>query len=169
MAPSKRSSMILQNMMAGLLLTVVALTFGQVMLRLLFKGYLSWGEEVSRFIVIWLTFIGAIYLTQEKAHLSVGIKIQGKLNHRVIALIDVFIDLCMVAVTAVAGYHGAKFVWSTLDYRASSLVWVRMGVVFLPMPTAMAAILYLSVRDLLKHAALVFGKGSSTGVVVRRD
>ena len=45
--------------------------FGNVVLRYLFNSGITWAEEASRYLFIWLIFLGAIVASRENAHLGV--------------------------------------------------------------------------------------------------
>lgn len=56
----------------GLILALmVILVFGNVVLRYGFNSGIAVSEEVSRYLFIWLTFIGAVIAVHEHAHLGV--------------------------------------------------------------------------------------------------
>jgi TRAP-type C4-dicarboxylate transport system permease small subunit len=56
----------------GMILAVmVVLVFGNVVLRYGFNSGIAVSEEVSRYLFIWLTFIGAVVAVHEHAHLGV--------------------------------------------------------------------------------------------------
>src|SRR6476660_4254234 len=54
----------------GLALMVV-LVFGNVVLRYGFNSGITVSEELSRWLLVWLTFLGAIVAVREHAHLGV--------------------------------------------------------------------------------------------------
>ncbi|WP_296993500.1 TRAP transporter small permease [Thalassospira sp. UBA1131] len=58
----------------GLALAVIlALTLAQVVLRYFFDSPLLWSEELSRLLVVWMTFIGAAVVCWQGRHLSVDV------------------------------------------------------------------------------------------------
>ncbi|HOB94946.1 MAG TPA: TRAP transporter small permease [Aquabacterium sp.] len=57
-------------LLAGLLLAMVVMVFGNVVLRYAFNSGIGVAEELSRFCFIWLTFIGAVSVTRENGHLG---------------------------------------------------------------------------------------------------
>ncbi|MGD8401552.1 MAG: TRAP transporter small permease [Bacillota bacterium] len=158
MKAGKQFDSMLQNLLGGLLLVIVGITFFQVLMRYFFKGSLAWGEEISRYIMVWMTYIGAIWLSKNGKHLNVGIKLQKKLGKKAVALIDILIDLCLMAFGLVVTYYGFLFVQSTLNYAATSITWLRMGYVFVSMPIAMFFIFYYSLQNLIKNIAGFFKK-----------
>lgn len=46
------------------------LVFGNVLLRYLFNSGITWAEEFSRFLFVWLIFLGAIGALKENHHLG---------------------------------------------------------------------------------------------------
>jgi TRAP-type transport system small permease protein len=57
--------------MAVLLAAMVVLVFGNVVLRYLFNSGIAISEEVSRWLFVWMVFLGAIVGLREHAHLGV--------------------------------------------------------------------------------------------------
>jgi TRAP-type C4-dicarboxylate transport system permease small subunit len=53
------------------LVLMVILVFGNVVLRYAFNLGITVSEEVSRFLFVWLTFLGAIVAFRERGHLGV--------------------------------------------------------------------------------------------------
>lgn len=49
------------------------LVFANVILRYIFDSGITWAEELSRYLFIWMIFLGAITVLQNKAHLSVDL------------------------------------------------------------------------------------------------
>jgi len=58
---------ILFILMSALILCV----FAQVIFRFVIEQPLAWTEELARFILFWLTFLGAAYAMSLKAHVSI--------------------------------------------------------------------------------------------------
>ena len=50
---------------------MVVLVFGNVVLRYGFNSGITVSEELSRWLLVWLTFLGAIVAVREHAHLGV--------------------------------------------------------------------------------------------------
>ncbi len=53
-----------------MLVTMVILVFGNVVLRYGFNDGITLSEELSRFLFIWITFLGAVIAMRENAHLG---------------------------------------------------------------------------------------------------
>lgn len=61
----------LEALLVALLAGMVIMVFGNVMLRWFADSGLTFSEEMSRFFFVWLTFIGAVVVMRENAHLGV--------------------------------------------------------------------------------------------------
>ncbi|MBS7543849.1 TRAP transporter small permease [Ancylobacter oerskovii] len=62
---------LLKALIALLLAAMVVLVFGNVVLRYGFNSGITLSEEVSRWMFVWLTFLGAIVALREHGHLGV--------------------------------------------------------------------------------------------------
>lgn len=61
----------LEALLVFLLVGMVIMVFGNVMLRWFTDDGLLFSEEMSRYFFVWLTFIGAVVVMRENAHLGV--------------------------------------------------------------------------------------------------
>jgi TRAP-type C4-dicarboxylate transport system permease small subunit len=62
---------VLKAVIALCLAVMVVLVFGNVVLRYVFNSGITVSEELSRWLMVWLTFLGAIVALREHAHLGV--------------------------------------------------------------------------------------------------
>ena len=58
------------------LAVMVVLVFGNVVLRYVFNSGITVSEELSRWLLVWLTFLGAIVALRQHAHLGVDTLVQ---------------------------------------------------------------------------------------------
>ena len=56
--------------MAAALFIMVVLVFGNVVLRYAFNSSITISEELSRWLFVWVTFLGAVVAVREHAHLG---------------------------------------------------------------------------------------------------
>jgi TRAP-type C4-dicarboxylate transport system permease small subunit len=72
--------------------------FGNVVLRYLFNSGITWAEEASRYLFIWLIFLGAIVASRENAHLGVDTlvsRLSVKNRRRVYVLNNLLLAITM--------------------------------------------------------------------------
>ena len=60
----------LDLLIALFLLVMVVMVFGNVVLRYAFNSGIAVSEELSRWLFVWMTFIGAVVALKEHAHLG---------------------------------------------------------------------------------------------------
>lgn len=60
----------LEGLMAIMLAVMVVMVFGNVVLRYGFNSGISVSDELSRWIFVWMTFLGAIVAVREHGHLG---------------------------------------------------------------------------------------------------
>ena len=106
----------LEALMVALLAGMVAMVFGNVVLRYAFNSGILVSEELSRYFFVWLTFIGAIVAMREGAHLGVDamVRLFGR-GGRIVCL--VLSDLLILVCCAVFG-HGT---WVQFAINASNV------------------------------------------------
>jgi len=87
-----------EKMSIGVLLIIMSiLAILQVVTRYLFLYSISWLEELTRYLMIWMTFVGAALAVQKKANIGVDIVPVLTKNKIVVG----FFNLLVNAITAV--------------------------------------------------------------------
>jgi TRAP-type transport system small permease protein len=66
----------IEAVIAFFLAVMVVLVFGNVVLRYGFNSGITLSEEVSRWLFIWMTFLGAVVALREHGHLGVDMVVQ---------------------------------------------------------------------------------------------
>ncbi|MFT4172033.1 MAG: TRAP transporter small permease [Rhodocyclaceae bacterium] len=61
----------LEKLIMVALATMVILVFSNVVLRYAFNSGITFSEEVSRFLFVWVVFIGALLTMRDRTHLGV--------------------------------------------------------------------------------------------------
>ncbi len=95
----------LEGLLVLLLAAMVAMVFGNVVLRYLFDTGIDVSEELSRYFFVWLTFIGAVVVGRQNAHLGVETLV-ARLGDRGRKVCMVLSDLFIIGCCAV-------FFWGT--------------------------------------------------------
>lgn len=72
---------IIGYLIAAAMALMVALVFGNVVMRYAFNSGFTLSEELSRWLFVWLTFLGAVVALGENAHLGTDMLV-GKLGLR---------------------------------------------------------------------------------------
>jgi TRAP-type transport system small permease protein len=67
---AERAMAAVEGLLALALAAVVAMVFGNVVLRYLFDSGIAASEELSRFLFVWLVFLGAVAVARRGGHLG---------------------------------------------------------------------------------------------------
>lgn len=59
--------------LAGCMLFTTVLLFANVILRYFFHSAIFWAEEVLRYCIVWISFLGAATCVKEKSHIGIDI------------------------------------------------------------------------------------------------
>jgi len=105
-----RGFRVLEAVMVALLAAMVAMVLGNVVLRYVFDSGIAISEEMSRYFFVWLTFIGAVVVYREHAHLGVDtlLRVLPKAGRKV----------CMAISDSLALVCCAVFFWGTWKQHA---------------------------------------------------
>src|SRR5450631_3337912 len=81
---------LLRFLIASFLALMVVLVFGNVVLRYGFNSGITISEELSRWLLVWLTFLGAIVAVREHSHLGVDslVRMLGPAGKRICFIIN---------------------------------------------------------------------------------
>lgn len=109
----------------------------------------KWSEELARFLLIWVSLLGAAVAFGEKAHLGVDYFV-GLLHPKSQKLLTVFGQvLILIFAVTIFIYGGSRVVFDNLGQRTPALLW-RMGHVYLALPIAGVFITFFTVEQLLE-------------------
>lgn len=94
-----------EGFIVACLAAMVVMVFGNVVLRYAFDSGIALSEELSRFLFVWLTFVGAVVVARENAHMGVETLVVrfGSSGRR----------LCMIVSDALVLVCCAVFFWGT--------------------------------------------------------
>ncbi len=84
----------LSYVVAFLLLAMSAVVFGNVFSRYLLDASLGWYEEVSRFLLIWIVFLGAVIALIRGDHLGIDVLLlvlPARARRMVVVLTDMLV------------------------------------------------------------------------------
>ena len=89
---------VLDGITVAFLAIMVVLVFGNVVLRYVFNSGITVSEEMSRWLFVWLTFLGAIVAIKEHGHLGTDMLV-GRLGYTGKKICAVIAHVLMIYVT----------------------------------------------------------------------
>jgi TRAP-type C4-dicarboxylate transport system permease small subunit len=160
----RRYTKVLEATMTLGLAVMVVLVFGNVVLRYLFNSGIAVSEELSRWIFVWVTMLGAIVALREHAHLGTDALVTRlSLRGKVVCLLAGYLLMIGTCVLLLSGSLEQTKINLNVDAPSSGApvaVFYASGVVF-----AVSAILIL-LNDLFRLAT---GKATVEQLMVVRD
>ena len=98
----------LEVALCSLLISIVMLTFMQVLFRYVFHASLAWTEELARFIFMWLAALASAYAFKTKSHFALRFMVE-----RLSKQGQKFISFVVVVIMAV---FLVLFTWKSIEY-----------------------------------------------------
>jgi TRAP-type C4-dicarboxylate transport system permease small subunit len=124
----------LEWLIAGMLALMVLLVFGNVVLRYALNSGITVSEEVSRWLFVWMTFLGAVVALKDHGHLGTDLLVSrlGPTGKRTCLVIG---QLLMLYVTALLFQGSLAQARINLEVEApvsgaSTAIFYASGVVF---------------------------------------
>lgn len=124
----------------------------QVASRYVLQSPSSFTDELARFLLIWVSLLGASYVAGKKLHLAIDIlpsKLQGQKERN----LTVFINLIVAAFALlVMVWGGINLVYITLKLKQTSpALNVPLGYIYSVLPISGILIIYYSLANLFDH------------------
>jgi TRAP-type transport system small permease protein len=129
--------------------------FGTLMLNILVSiaarylnvrvANIDWVEETSRFLFIWLSFLGAALATERMTHIRIDF-VARLLRGRTRLVLEILVVLAMLAFAAVMTYEGLVVTLRASD--RSPVLLLPMSLAYLALPVSGVAIILFTLRIL---------------------
>ena len=124
----------IQYMIAACMAGMVVLVFGNVMLRYGFNSGITLSEELSRWLFVWMTFLGAIVALRKHEHLGTDMLVGrlGPIGKKICMGFSQLLMLFICVLLFKGAYEQAVINWtSTSAVMEASLSWVYFpGIIF---------------------------------------
>ncbi|MDX1542194.1 MAG: TRAP transporter small permease [Geminicoccaceae bacterium] len=117
----------------ALMVAISAVIVAGVFYRYVLNDALSWSEEVSKFLMVWLTFTGAPIALRHGGHVAVEI-LPNALPARLRQLMLLVTFLIILSLMTVFVYQGWVFAWNARMQIAAtlgggfSMIWVFLAI-----------------------------------------
>jgi len=145
---------ILERALVVIMAIMVINVLWQVGSRFLLQSPSSFTDELARYLLIWLSMLGASYVTGKRMHLSIDLLAQRsgperrkKLNTLIYSIVAIFAFLVMVV-----GGSRLVYVVSSLGQTSPALE-IPLSVVYIVLPIGGLIIIYYSIINILHPVA----------------
>ena len=117
---------------------MVIITVAQIIFRSWFSA-LSWSEEVTRYLLIWSTFLGATCVYRHSGNIAITF-IQEACPPKVTKLLRILVHAVCMVLFAVLCWYGARYAMN-LKKTATTLP-IKMSYIFVVVPISMGICAY---------------------------
>lgn len=129
----------------GMLALIAVITL-QIISRVFFNA-VPWTEEVARFLLIWITFLGAALAFQQGRHIAVSFVVDALPPH-INRLARMMASLAIILFMGALVVIGYEYMQVQSFQRSPSLRW-SMSYIYAVMPVSAALMCYYACVDLL--------------------
>jgi len=129
-----------------LVLMVVLVCLG-VFFRYVLGSSLAWYDEFASYLLVWLTFYGAVVASYHGRHIAFEMVVDRFLRNTR-RVVEAIAELFVLGFQVVLFYYGWLLTHKMGDETAVSLVWVKMGWVYSVLPITGCVMLLISVERL---------------------
>jgi TRAP-type C4-dicarboxylate transport system permease small subunit len=146
----------ISRVLVGILFTAMVLVvFANVIGRYYLDTSLAWSEEVSRFMLVWLVFLGAVLAYEKDEHLGLDILVK-KLPRKVGAVVGIATDLMVIFAIGLIVYGGYRMAVDSWDWE-STTVPIPLGYVYVIVPVCGSIMVLQTLLKMCKHIKALRG------------
>lgn len=136
----KRVDIILVKLNSALIATMMfvmfVLVFSNVVTRYVFSFSMNWAEELSRYLMIWIAYLGAGLAMREGRHASIEV-LQDLLPKPAVKYVRVLVALVILIFMGVLAFLGWEYSQFAMRQRTAVLR-LPMGLLYLAIPIGAA-------------------------------
>lgn len=147
-----------EYVMIVLMIGISLLIFTQVVMRYVFNYSLFWSEELARYILIWITFIGASVGFKRTAHMGIDFVYMrlSRSSRRVVSIVIYLVILLFAFVMSVYGFNLSIFVW----WQFSPALFIRMTFPYISISIGGVLIVIHTLANMAGDLARESGEGA---------
>jgi TRAP-type transport system small permease protein len=138
-----------------LFIAMVLIVFFNVIGRYYLNTSLDWSEEVARFMLVWLVFLGSVLAYEKDEHLGLDILVK-KLPPRAAALVGILADLLIMFAIGLLIFGGYRMAVDSWDWW-SIAVPIPLGVIYVIVPLCGGIMMLQTLAKLCGHIRALRG------------
>lgn len=120
----------------ALMLVMTVLVFSNVVLRYVFDSSLTWVEELTRYMMIWVAYLGAGLALRAGTHVAVDV-LQDCLPEPAVRVLRGLIAAMVLVFLAGVAWYGFDYAQFAIKQR-SPVLGLSLGLVYLAVPLGCA-------------------------------
>ena len=133
----------------------------QVLSRYVLEAPLPWTEELARFLLVWVAFLGSASVARRKMHITVEF-FSNKFTGKVAGVVNIWLYLIMAIFLAILFYGTLVMFESSWPVHAGTMPWLRMSWVYLGAIIGVAVMLIYVLNHLVREIGNLFNPANGT-------
>jgi len=141
-----------ENGFLGLILMIMTvLVLAQVYFRFFTEGSLTWSEELSRFLMIWMTFLGSVVALRRNEHIQIDNLIKSKRVSNGVRTVILILRSCLMIGFLVSMFYGTLTLMQITGFQRSPSMGLSMTYVYAVIPISSLFMVIYALIDLIKN------------------
>lgn len=104
----------------ALLVTILIVTFGQVIARFVLHSPFFWTEELARYSYVWLSFVASIFVIAERSHIAIQL-FEQRLSSLTRLVVNCFSTLAVIVACLMITTGAYDWLLATSQGRSAAL------------------------------------------------
>lgn len=146
----KKLNVLLEWTVVVLLSVMLLSVLWGVLTRYIFADQSAWTDELARFMLIWLSIIGAAYVSGKNAHIAIDL-LPANFPKKKKLLLDIMTSVIIsIFVFVIFLIGGLRYIYISFKLgQTSAALEVPMGYVYLVLPLSGVIIIYFKILAIL--------------------
>jgi TRAP-type C4-dicarboxylate transport system permease small subunit len=157
----KKMLILIDKVLSGILVCIVLAQVFVLIISIFWRFILNdpimWTDEVIRYLLVWVSFLGLGAVTKEHKQIVVT-AIDSHIPARLSKILDIMVDIVMIVFFCVLVYWGAIVAAGEMAVRGQTIAWLRFGYIYAAIPIGCAIAIGYLIRKLY-----LYTKGQSKG------
>jgi len=142
------SAVVLNITIAAIFIIIVVSVF----CRYILSNSLTWSEEVAKFTLVWMCFIGASTVMIRGGHVSIQSFYNWARGIAKVVLV-IFTELVVLTTLGLIVWYGWDITLTAIPQRSPVVPWLSLGAVYISMPVGGLMMLPISIELMLRNLA----------------
>lgn len=147
----KKLDIILEWTVVALLSVMLLSVLWGVLTRYIFADQSPWTDELARFMLIWVSILGAAYISGKNAHIAIDLLPASLSKKKKLVLEMITGVIISIFVFAIFLIGGLRYIYISFKLgQTSAALEIPMGYVYLVLPVAGVLIIYFKIMTILE-------------------
>jgi len=124
--------------------------------RYIFEDQSSWTDELARFMLIWVSMVGATYISGKNEHITIDLLPKSVSEKSKLRLEIIASSIIILFVAAIFMIGGLRYVYISFHLgQKSAALEIPMGYVYTVLPVCGAMIIYFKIKTISESRKLL--------------